>query len=74
MKINTVALLSVLSAVATAPVFAADASTGFSGISTDAIVSQLGTVATMVGGVGMAALGVVMGIRAIGYIKSALGR
>lgn len=70
MKIKTVALFA-LSAVSAAPVFAADT---IPGISTDAVVSQLGSVGTMVGGVGMAAIAVVMGIRAVGYIKSALGR
>ena len=70
MKIKTVALF-VLSAVATAPVFAADS---IPGLSTDSIVAQLGSVGTMVGGVGMAALAVVMGIKAVGYLKSALGR
>lgn len=73
MKINPVvvaAVAAVLSATV-APAFAADT---IPGISTDSIVSQLGSVGTMVGGVGMAAIAVVMGIRAVGYIKSALGR
>ena len=70
MKIKTVAV-AVLSPFVTAPVFAADT---IPGLSTDSIVAQLGSVGTMVGAVGMGALAVVMGIKAVGYLKSALGR
>ena len=70
MKINAV-VVTLLSAVATAPVFAADS---IPGLSTDSIVAQLGSVGTMVGAVGMGALAVVLGIKTVGYLKSALGR
>lgn len=44
------------------------------GIDTGSLVGMITSLGAMVGAIGMAGLSVVMGIRAIGYIKSALGK
>lgn len=60
---------------AAAPAFAEGAGGAtIPGIDTNSLVAMITSLGAMVGAIGMAALSVVMGIRAIGYIKSALGK
>ena len=78
MKIKQVLPIATALAVtaAAAPAFAEGTATASTipGISTDGLVAMITSLGGMVGAIGMAALSVVMGIKAIGYIKSALGK
>ena len=59
---------------AAVPALAEGSAATIPGIDTASLVSMITSLGGMVGAIGMAALSVVMGIRAIGYIKSALGK
>lgn len=59
---------------AAVPAFAEGSSNSIQGIDTTSLVAMMTTLGGMVGAIGMAALSVVMGIKAVGYIKSALGK
>ena len=78
MKIKQFFVTAVALAVSAAavPAFALEGEAGATipGIDTASLVSMITSLGAMVGAIGMAALSVVMGIRAIGYIKSALGK
>ena len=77
MKIKQFFVIAAAIAVSAAavPAFAADPAAGsIPGIDTSTLVTMITSLGAMVGAIGMAALSVVMGIRAIGYIKSALGK
>ena len=75
MKNLLIIAASLAASAAAVPAFAEDAVGGsIPGIDTASLVSMITSLGAMVGAIGMAALSVVMGIRAIGYIKSALGK
>ena len=76
MKIKNlfVTATALVASAAAIPAFAEEAAGTIPGIDTASLVSMITSLGAMVGAIGMAALSVVMGIRAIGYIKSALGK
>lgn len=65
---------ALVASAAAVPAFAEETAATIPGIDTTSLVSMITSLGAMVGAIGMAALSVVMGIRAIGYIKSALGK
>lgn len=69
-----VAGTTLLTVATSVPALAAEGAATIPGIDTNSLVGMLTSLGAMVGAIGMAALSVVMGIRAVGYIKSALGK